>query len=231
MSLSLSLSLARSLALSLSLSRSLILIPIHILSQAAQQHLLSQVARNREVQLLEEERRAQENLQMRRHLEQQEEEVCVCVHLCVSIVARHPQAARQHCLGKARDHCHTEADGRQDQPAGGLVERGGYRIGPSITPSSRPTHTAHPLLPLRHPPPPPPSPPPPPLFYFPFHSQEREKARAAAAAAAARTAALARSNQLSEKYRVIAKEQEEQEDRDIARYLQRKAAEQECVID
>ena len=100
------------------------------MARAAQQELLDQVARNHQLELLEEERLAQENLQMRRHLEK-------------------------------------------------LAE------------------------------------------------VDRQKKIEAQAAQARRNIELAKSNQLAEKYRVIAREQNEKEDQEIASYLAKKAAAQE----
>merc|ERR1719473_1744197 len=55
---------------------------------------------------------------------------------------------------------------------------------------------------------------------------DRQKKRSAMAAQAQRAVELAKSNQLAEKYRVIAREQSEKEDREISEYLRRKAGEQ-----
>ena len=56
---------------------------------------------------------------------------------------------------------------------------------------------------------------------------DRKKKLEEKAAQARRNSELAKSNQLAEKYRVIAREQSEKEDRDIAAYLRKKAAAQE----
>lgn len=99
-------------------------------AKAAQQDLLSQIQRNKEMQLLEEERLAQENVQMRRHLEILEE-------------------------------------------------------------------------------------------------KELQKKRVAQAAQARRNVELAKANQLAEKYRIMEREQEEKEDKEISQYLHKKAAREE----